>query len=544
MAKYIFVTGGVVSSLGKGLTAASIGRLLETRGIKVRLQKLDPYINVDPGTMSPYQHGEVYVTDDGAETDLDLGHYERFTQSPLSQQSNFTTGRIYSNVIAKERRGDYLGQTVQVVPHIIDEIKAAIRSLEDDKTDIIITEVGGTVGDIEASPFLEAIRQMRYEVGRENVLYVHLTLVPYLRCSGEQKTKPTQHSVGQLRQIGIVPDVLVCRTEYPMTWEMREKISMFCNVDHDAVLEEKDVDYSIYEVPLVLEREGLYKILRKKFDLPDSDGDWEEWKNLIEAIKNPIKEIEVALVGKYIQLNDTYKSIYEAISHGGIANRVKVNLRKIDSEHSEGDDIQKDLEGVSGILVAPGFGERGIEGKIDAARYAREMGIPYFGICLGLQCAVIEFARNVCGLSDAHSTEFVKDTANPVISLLEEQKKVTEMGGTMRLGAYPGTVQKGTKAFEAYGRVNISERHRHRYEFNDKYRQTLESAGMIASIINEKEGLVEAMELPNHPWFVGTQFHPEFKSKPIAPAPLFREWIRAAVEYSNQDSKPSLAAHQ
>jgi CTP synthase len=529
MPKFIFVTGGVVSSLGKGLTSGAIGLLLERHGLKVCLQKFDPYINVDPGTMNPFQHGEVYVTDDGAETDLDLGHYERFTNAKISRDCNYTTGKIYSTVIRRERAGKYLGSTVQVVPHITDEIKLCVKRIADDDIDVVISEIGGTVGDIESLPFLEAIRQFGLEEGRENVMYIHLTLLPYLSASGEIKTKPTQHSVGRLREIGIIPEVLICRTEQSMTPEIRRKIALFCNVPPAAVIEEKDVDFSIYEVPLVLHRERLDELILKHFRFPWSEPDLREWEGMIEALRTPRRETEVALVGKYIELTDAYKSIYEALTHGGIANQSRVRVRRVQSEDIQRQGADALLSGVRGVLVPGGFGDRGIEGKIEAIRYAREHRIPFFGICLGMQCATIEFARNVLGWEGAHSTEFAPGTPFPVISLLEEQLKVVDKGGTMRLGAFPCRVAPGTHAFEAYAESEIRERHRHRWEFNNEYRDAFIAAGMRFSGLSPDGSLVEMIELAGHPWFVGCQFHPEFRSKPVRPHPLFREFVRASL---------------
>ncbi len=529
MTKYIFVTGGVVSSLGKGLTSAAIGLLLESHGLKVSLQKLDPYINLDPGTMNPYEHGEVYVTEDGAETDLDLGHYERYTNAELTKDSNFTTGKIYKAVIDKERRGDYLGSTVQVVPHITDEIKSSIEKIVSSDVDVVISEIGGTVGDIESLPFLEAIRQFGLEKGRENVLYIHLTLLPYLRASGEIKTKPTQHSVGRLREIGILPDILICRTEQSMTRENRRKIALFCNVQPEGVIEEKDVEFSIYEVPLVLRREGLDRRILNHFRLPYQSADLAEWEAILETIQHPKYEAEIAIVGKYIELTDAYKSIYESLDHAGIANATRIRFRKIGAEAIEQKGAEALLTGVHGLLVPGGFGDRGIMGKVEAIRYARENDVPFFGICLGMQCATIEFARNVLRLADAHSPEFDPSTSHPVISLLDEQKNVVEKGGTMRLGAYPCRLRPGTYAAEAYGAEIIQERHRHRFEFNNDYRDAFENAGMVFSGLSPDASLVEIVELPDHPWFVGCQFHPEFKSKPVKSHPLFRSFVRSCL---------------
>ncbi|MHC4338888.1 MAG: CTP synthase [Planctomycetota bacterium] len=528
MRKYIFVTGGVVSSLGKGLTSAAIGALLESRGLEIGLQKLDPYINVDPGTMSPYQHGEVYVTHDGAETDLDLGHYERFTNATLTRASNYTTGQIYYTVISRERRGDYLGRTIQVIPHITDEIKAGIASAEDE-VDVLITEIGGTVGDIEGLPFLEAIRQFALDKGRENVMFIHLTLIPFLRVSGEMKSKPTQHSVGRLREIGIQPDIILCRTERSMGGELRDKISLFCNVAKDCVVEEKDVDHSIYEVPLMLLRQGLDDLVCRRLGLDAKAPEMDAWHDLVERIKAPRDQVEIAFVGKYITLHDAYKSIYEALSHGGFANDVRVKFRKINSEILTRDNVSSHLEGVDGLLVPGGFGERGFEGKVEAVRHARERKLPFLGICLGLQAAVTEFARNVCELKDAHSSEF-DENGTAVIDLMEAQKKVKNMGGTMRLGAYACRLVEGTRARAAYGVDRVEERHRHRFEVNNDYRDALVDAGLVVSGVNEDLDLVEVIELKDHPFFVATQYHPEFRSKPTRPHPLFREFIKAAYE--------------
>jgi len=528
VAKVIFVTGGVVSSLGKGLTAASIGTLLEARGLRVALQKLDPYINVDPGTMSPFQHGEVYVTDDGAETDLDLGHYERYTRARVSRQSNYTTGRIYRSVIEKARRGDYLGATVQVIPHITNEIKDAIRGAVEG-CDVLITEIGGTVGDIEGLPFLEAIRQFGLEAGRGNAAYVHLTLVPYIRAAGELKTKPTQQSVSKLREIGIVPDALIVRTERSLTQEQRDKLSLYCSVERRAVIEEKDVDHTVYEVPLMLRREGLDDLLCERLGLPAKEPDVAAWTAMVEAVKAPRTEVEVAVVGKYTDLHDAYKSIYEALGHGGIPHRARVLVRKVRAEDVEKQGAEALLRGVRGVLVPGGFGERGIEGMIQAIRWASEERVPLFGVCLGMQCATIEASRRLAGLEGAHSTEFRRDTPHPVISLLEEQKKVRQMGGTMRLGAYPCRLVEGSLARKAYGVPAVRERHRHRYEFNDAYRDRLREAGLEVTGICPEGDLVEIVELRGHPWFVGVQFHPEFRSRPLEPHPLFRDFIGAAL---------------
>jgi CTP synthase len=535
MAKHIFVTGGVVSSLGKGLTSASIGMLLEKRGLNVRMQKLDPYINVDPGTMSPYQHGEVYVLDDGSETDLDLGHYERFTHSPLTRDSNYTTGQIYQSVINKERRGEFLGKTVQVIPHITNEIKSVIAKLAEDRTspvDVVITEIGGTVGDIESLPFLEAIRQFALDVGKENCLYIHLTLVPYLKAAKELKTKPTQHSVGQLRQIGIQPDILICRTEHSLSRDDREKIALFCNISINAVIEEKDKDFSIYEVPLSLVDNNLDRLIVEKLALKTAEPDLEDWRELLLRLRNPEHEIGIAVVGKYAEHHDAYKSIYESLDHAGIAHRAQIRIGRVRSEDIEADGPERLLAGYDGILVPGGFGERGIEGKVAAIRYARTKGIPFLGICLGMQCAVIEYGRNVCNLAGAHSTEFDKNAAHPVICLLDEQKEITQKGGTMRLGAQPTQLEPGSVAAECYGKFNISERHRHRYEFNNIYRQQFAAHGMRFSGTSPDGSLVEVIELPEQLWFVAVQYHPEFKSKPTAPQPLFAGFVGAAVARS------------
>jgi len=531
MAKYIFITGGVISSLGKGIASASIGKILESRGLKVTLMKFDPYINVDPGTMNPYQHGEVYVTEDGAETDLDLGHYERFTQAQMTRFNNVTTGQIYNAVISKERHGDYLGKTIQVIPHITDEIKARIKKVaEVSKADIVIVEIGGTVGDIEGLPFLEAARQFRLDVGFENTLYIHLTLVPYIKSANEIKTKPTQHSVGTLREIGIQPDVLICRTEKPLTEEVKEKISLFCNVQKEAVIEAPDVN-SIYEIPLIFKNQILDEIILSHFKLICKLSNLEDWKkNVVEKALNPERRVKIAFVGKYISLQDAYKSVYEALFHAGIANNCYVEIKKIDSEELDKKGPEKFLNDVSGILVPGGFGYRGIEGKIKAIRFARENKIPFLGLCLGMQCAVIEFARNVLGWKEANSTEFRPKTKYPVVSLLEEQRKVKDLGGTMRLGAYPCRIKKNSLAFKVYRKNLIYERHRHRYEFNNKYRKFFEKKGMVFSGIYPKKNLVEIIELKDHPYFIAVQFHPEFKSKPDRAHPLFREFIKMALE--------------
>ena len=530
MAKYIFVTGGVISSLGKGITSASIGKILESRGLKVSIMKFDPYINVDPGTMNPYQHGEVYVTEDGAETDLDLGHYERFISASMTKFNNATTGQVYNSVITRERRGDYLGKTIQVIPHITDEIKHRVKKVaEVSGADIVIIEIGGTVGDIESQPFLEAARQFSIDMGKDNVLYVHVTLVPFIKCAEEIKTKPTQHSVGTLREIGIQPDVLICRTEKPLSNEIKEKISLFCNVQKEAVIEARDVE-SIYQIPLVFKNQILDEIILSHFKLICKFSDLKDWeKNVVEKVLNPKYKITIALVGKYISLQDAYKSIYESLIHAGIANDTKVEVKKIDSEDILKHGADNYLKDVSGILVPGGFGYRGIEGKIKAIKYARENRIPFLGLCLGMQCAAIEFARNACSLKDVNSTEFVPKTKNPVISLLAEQKNIKDLGGTMRLGAYPCKIKANTLAAKAYGKAIVAERHRHRYEFNNKYRKSFEKKGMTFSGIYPKKNLVEIIEIKNHPYFIAVQFHPEFKSKPDKAHPLFREFIKAAL---------------
>jgi len=539
MAKHIFVTGGVVSSLGKGLTSASIGMLLERRGLSVRMQKLDPYINVDPGTMSPYQHGEVYVLDDGSETDLDLGHYERFTNSPLNRDSNYTTGQIYQSVINKERRGEFLGQTVQVIPHITNEIKAAVLKPAQAGVDVVITEIGGTVGDIESLPFLEAIRQMSLDLGQENCLYIHLTLVPYLKAADELKTKPTQHSVGQLRQIGIQPDILICRTERSLSYDDRKKIALFCNVPVEAVIEEKDKEFSVYEVPLSLVEHGLDQLIVRKLKLPARELKLDDWHQLLHRLRNPESEVTIAVVGKYAEHKDAYKSIYEALDHAGIAHRAQVRIQRLHSQAIERDGAERLLAGVNGVLVPGGFGDRGIEGKVEAIRFARTRNIPFFGICLGMQCAVVEFGRHVLGLDHANSTEFDKNNPHPVICLLDEQKTITDKGGTMRLGAQPCRLRRGTKAAAAYGCEEISERHRHRYEFNNAYREQFEAQGLMISGTSPDGSLVEIVELNNHPWFVAVQFHPEFKSQPTRPHPLFAGFVGAAAAMKQRGSPSS-----
>ena len=530
MSKYIFVTGGVVSSLGKGLAAASIGKLLEARGLKTAIIKCDPYLNVDPGTMNPYQHGEVYVTDDGAETDLDLGHYERFTHAQLTKDSSITAGKVYFSVITKERHGDYLGKTVQIIPHITDEIKERIKKIsKSTDVDVTIVEIGGTVGDIESLPFLEAIRQMRWELGESYALNIHVTLLPYIKSAGEQKTKPTQHSVGRLREIGIIPQILMCRTERPMSQEQREKIALFCNVDVEAVIEAADVKY-IYEVPLAFKKQGVDELILKKLNIKLPDRGIKSWEEgVVKRLRSPAKEVQIAVVGKYIALQDAYKSIYEALVHGGIANNARVNILKIDSEDVEAHGLKKYLKDAQGVLIPGGFGGRGIEGKIAAVKYVRENNIPFFGICLGMQIATIEFARNVAGLKGANSTEFDPQTPYPVISLIAEQKDIKDLGASMRLGAFACSLEKGTKAFEAYKTEKISERHRHRYEFNNEYRESFAQKGLTIAGINPEHDLVEIVELKGHPWFVGCQFHPEFKSKPDIAHPLFKGFIEAAL---------------
>ncbi len=528
MAKYIFITGGVISSLGKGITAASLGRLLIARGLNIRMLKMDPYLNVDPGTMSPFQHGEVYVTDDGAETDLDLGHYERFTGQPTSRKSNFTAGRIYWEVLRKERRGDYLGHTIQMIPHITDEIKAKIRELDEPSVDVILAEIGGTVGDIESFTFLEAIRQIGQEVGRDNVMYVHMTYVPFIKAAGEVKTKPSQQSVAKLREIGIMCDVLICRSEVSLSDEVRRKLSLFCNVPIHAVIEERDVAHTIYEVPIDLSEQGLDELIMVHFRMARPPAKLAPWRKMIDAVINPKDTVRIGVIGKYSELQDAYKSLYESIAHGGIAHQINVEIVKIAAEEVESGKDVKSLGEVDGILVPGGFGTRGIEGKIAAVRFARENNIPFFGICLGLQMAVIEYARNVAGLEGAHSTEIDPNTPYPVVALMEEQEKVVEMGATMRLGAWPCRVSKFTKAFTAYGVENISERHRHRFEVNNKYRQLLSEKGLFFSGVSPDGKLVEMIEIENHPWFVGCQFHPELKSQPLVPHPLFRDFIGAA----------------
>jgi CTP synthase len=529
--KYIFITGGVTSSLGKGIIAASLAKLLQSRGFNVTIQKFDPYLNIDPGTLNPYEHGECYVTEDGAETDLDLGHYERFLNTPTSQNNNVTTGRIYNNVITKERKGEYLGKTVQVIPHITDEIKNNFYKLgEDGKYDVIITEIGGCVGDIESLPFIEAVRQAKWDLGPNNFLVVHLTLIPYLAAAKELKTKPTQHSVKQLLEAGIQPDILVCRSEHHLPQDVKKKIALFCNVQLNSVIEALDAD-TIYDVPLLMKKEKLDERVMTKLKLTArKNTELEHWKEFLGKLKNPTQEVNIALVGKYVSLPDAYKSIIESFIHAGAATECKVNLKLISSEEVNADNVAKKLDELHGILVAPGFGERGLDGKIETVKFARENNIPFLGICLGMQVAVIEFARNVLQLKGANSTEMDAQTPHPVIALMEEQKNVIEMGGTMRLGSYPCELIKGTKASAAYGKSKISERHRHRYEFNNQYLKQYEENGMIATGINPETNLVEIIEIKDHPWFVAAQFHPEYKSTVLGPHPLFVRFIKAAIE--------------
>ena len=525
--KFIFVTGGVVSSLGKGLASAAIGALLESRGLTITLQKLDPYINVDPGTMSPFQHGEVFVTDDGAETDLDLGHYERFTNAVLTSRNNFTTGQVYDSIITKERRGDYLGRTVQVVPHVTDEIKSRVLAIAND-VDIAIVEVGGTVGDIESLPFLEAIRQLRFDLGKENVLYIHLTLLPYIATAGEIKTKPTQHSVNKLREIGIQPDIILCRSDRDLTQDIKDKIALFCNVDRDAVISASDVG-CVYEVPLVFHREGLDEKIIKLLNMWTRKPMLDQWERIVKKLANPRYEVTIGIVGKYVNLVDSYKSLHQALIHGGIANGCRVNLIYIDSEEVGRKGPEAMLKDVDGVLIPGGFGSRGVEGKISAIRYVREKGMPFFGICLGMQVAVIEIARDLCGLKEANSSEFNPSTPYAVVDIMEEQKKIYTKGGTMRLGAYPCVIKKGTKAYSVYGASEISERHRHRYEVNNSYREVLERAGVVLSGLSPDGNLVEIMEYKHHPWFVACQFHPEFKSRPMKAHPLFKGFVKSVL---------------
>lgn len=531
--KYIFVTGGVTSSLGKGIVASSLAKLLQARGLTCTIQKFDPYINIDPGTLNPYEHGECYVTNDGAETDLDLGHYERFLNSATSQSNNITTGRIYHNVITKERRGDYLGKTVQVVPHITDEIKRNFLILgETGKYDIVITEIGGCVGDIESLPFIEAARQLKWDLGEKNTLFIHLTLIPYLASAGELKTKPTQHSVKTLSESGIQPDILVCRTEHPLPQEMKRKIGLFCNVTEQDVIEARDAE-TIYDVPILMQEQRLDSRVLYKLDIyNDRDSNLVQWKKFLEKLKAPKFEISIGLIGKYVELKDSYKSIAESFIHAGVSNEIKVNLKWISSETMDENLVDETLAGLDGILVAPGFGERGIQGKINAVRYARENNIPFLGICLGMQCAVIEFARNVMGLEGAHSFEMNPETQYPVIDLMESQKDVSAKGGTMRLGAYSCKIEKGTLAHKVYSKSLIQERHRHRYEFNNAYLEKFKDAGLIMSGTNPESNLVEIVELPNHPFFIGVQFHPEYKSTVEAPAPLFVQFVKAAYQHA------------
>ncbi len=531
-AKYIFVTGGVVSSLGKGLASASIGCLLEARGLKVSLLKFDPYLNVDPGTMSPFQHGEVYVTDDGAETDLDLGHYERFTHARMLRDNNCTAGRIYETIITKERRGDYLGKTVQVIPHVTNEIKAAIRKISND-VDVVIAEVGGTVGDIESLPFLEAIRQLRQEQGRDNTVFVHLTLVPFINASGELKTKPTQHSVKELREIGIQPDILLCRTDHFLSLELKAKIALFCDVPEEAIITAKDVD-NIYEVPLVLAHDGLDTQILRCLKLEPGERNMQPWSDLVERLRHPVDEVSIGVVGKYVGFQDSYKSLNEALVHGGVAHRLKVNLVWIEAEGLEGEGWEPQLEGMDGILVPGGFGKRGIPGMLRAIEFARTRKVPYFGICLGMQCAVIEYARNVCGLENADSSEFDPSTPHRVIYKLRELRGIDELGGTMRLGAWTARLKSGSFAHRAYSQLEISERHRHRYEFNREYEETLVGQGLDITGVTPDGTYVEIVEIRDHPWFLGCQFHPEFKSKPLDPHPLYRAFIGASYENRKQ----------
>ncbi|MBK6264028.1 CTP synthase [Marivirga sp. S37H4] len=530
--KYIFITGGVTSSLGKGIIAASLAKLLQARGFSVTIQKLDPYINIDPGTLNPYEHGECFVTDDGAETDLDLGHYERFLNISTSQANNVTTGRIYHNVITKEREGAYLGKTVQVIPHITDEIKRNIYAVaEKEEYDIVITEIGGCIGDIESLPFIEAIRQVKWDVGHNNFLVINLTLVPYLKAAGELKTKPTQHAVKQLLESGVQPDILVCRTEHKLPHEIRKKIALFCNVHVSSVIEAMDAE-SIYDVPLLMRKEKLDERVLAKLKLSHKvEPELTQWKEFLGRLKNPLSEVNIALVGKYIELPDAYKSITESFIHAGAQNETKVNLKWIHSEDVNDENVAELFSNMHGVLVAPGFGERGIEGKIAAIKYVRENKIPFFGICLGMQCAVTEFARNVLGLKDAASIETNEKTKHPVIALMEDQKNITLKGGTMRLGSYPCELKKNTKAYQAYGKTKINERHRHRYEFNNRYLQQFEKGGMVASGINPDSQLVEIIEIPDHPWFVGSQFHPELKSTVLNPHPLFVRFVKASLEH-------------
>jgi len=535
--KYIFTTGGVASSLGKGIISSSLAKLLISRGFRVTIQKLDPYINIDPGTLNPYEHGECYVTTDGAETDLDLGHYERFTNVPTSQANNVTTGRIYQAVIEKERRGDYLGETVQVIPHITDEIKSRIQTLGlSGKYDFVITEIGGTVGDIESLPYIEAVRQMKWEMGNRCVV-IHLTLVPYLAASGELKTKPTQHSVKTLLESGVQPDIIVCRTEKHLTQSLRNKIALFCNVNPSAVIESIDAE-TIYDVPLLMREEKLDQVVLEKMQVPiRKEPDLARWEEFLFRLKHPVAEVQIGLIGKYVELKDAYKSISEAFVHAGAANQLKVKVKMIHSESINSGTVKHLLKDLDGILVAPGFGERGIEGKILAIRYARENKIPFLGICLGMQCAVVEFGRNVLKMNDAHSTEMNPKTPYPVIDIMEEQKKISNKGGTMRLGAYPCTIREDSKSYEIYGTADITERHRHRYEFNNKYLDEYNKAGMLAVGINRQNDLVEMIELKDHPWFIGVQFHPEYRSTVANPHPLFVSFVKAAEQFKKTETK-------
>lgn len=527
--KFIFITGGVMSSLGKGVAAASIGSLLESRGLMVTLQKLDPYINVDPGTMNPFEHGEVYITDDGAETDLDLGYYQRFTNANLSKKNNLTTGKVYHSVISKERKGEFLGKTVQVIPHITDEIKSRILDLRDGN-DVVIVEIGGTVGDIESLPFLEAVRQLRSELGRENTLFIHLTYVPYIAAAGELKTKPTQHSVKDLLQIGIQPDVLLCRTDRFLPKEIKQKIALFCNVKYEAVITAKDVK-NIYEIPLIFAQERLDEIIAEYLNMWTKNSDISHWEEIVEKVKNLKQDVKIAVVGKYVSHGDAYKSLHEALAHGGLSNNLKVNIKYVDSEDIEQNGVDGLLNDVDGILVPGGFGQRGIEGKISAVEFARNKKVPFFGICYGMQMAVVEFSRNVCDIYDANTREVGNAVESPVIDLMESQKSVNGLGGTMRLGAYPCKLKRGTIAYSAYKEKEISERHRHRFEVNNLYRKKLESNGLVLCGVSPDGNLVEMVELKDHPWFLGCQFHPEFKSTPLNPHPLFRDFIRSALEY-------------
>lgn len=540
-AKYIFVTGGVTSSLGKGIIAASLAKLLQAQGYRVTIQKLDPYINVDPGTLNPYEHGECYVTEDGAETDLDLGHYERFLNTPTSQANNVTTGRIYQSVIQKERRGEFLGKTVQVVPHITDEIKERVQILgKSGDYDIIITEIGGTVGDIESLPYIEAVRQLRWDLGENNGIVIHLTLVPYLSAAGELKTKPTQHSVKTLMESGVQADILVCRTEHNLPKELRRKLALFCNVKENAVIQSIDAS-TIYDVPNLMLEEGLDKVVLDKLNLKSSIPDIERWNQFVHRHKNPKSEITIGLIGKYVELQDSYKSILESFIHAGAENEVKVKVESVHSEYINSDNVELKLGHLDGVLVAPGFGERGIDGKIDAVKYVRENNIPFLGICLGMQMAVIEFSRNVLGLADAASTEMNSKTTNPVISLMEDQKTITDKGGTMRLGAWACDLKLGSAVRDIYKAESITERHRHRYEFNGDYKEQLEAAGMIATGINPDTGLVEIIEIPEHPWFVGVQYHPEYKSTVAKPHPLFVAFVKAALNFNKRKKSATMA---